>query len=60
MSDQTIIQGLLRELQNEGKGEYYLKYHVGEIYLEYYSKREEDCVYFEFDKDGKLLDISTY
>ena len=58
MSDQTIVQKLLRELQNE-EGEYYLKYHCGEVSLEYYSKREGDCVYFEFDKDGKLLDISA-
>ena len=58
MTDQHNIQNILARLENEGKGGY-TKYHCGETYLEYYSKIERDCIYFEFDKDGKLLDISA-
>ena len=59
MSDQTVVEELLATLESADKGVYSLRYYSGETYLEYYSSREGDCVYFGFDKDGKLLDISA-
>ncbi len=57
MSDQTIVQELLIKLESEGRGDYFTKNFNSE--LEYRCNMYGDCIYFEFDKDGKLLDISA-
>ena len=59
MSDTKTVEELLATLESADKGVYSLRYYSGATYLEYYSSREGDCIYFEFDKDGKLLDISA-